>query len=372
MKVGVVTHNVIKGDGQGRVNYELVRTLLARGMDVELIADRVAPELLDSGATWVPVHPKSERVNLVKVWRFARLADRVLDRLADRYDVLFACGFVLSRPHGINAAHFVHGSWLRSPYHWSRVRPGLNGTYQRVYSTWNARWERVAFDQARVVVALSGMVRRELVEIGVAPDKIATIINGVDLNEFKPGPADRAALGLPEGVPLGLFVGDLRSPIKNLDALLHALPAVPGVHLAVAGALERSPYPALSEALGLGGRVHFLGFRDDVAALMRAADFFALPSRRDSCPLVMLEAMASGLPVITARTVGTAPLVTSEVGFVLEGPDDAETMRTGLQTFADDPDRCAAMGRAARAAAMDYSWEAMADRYIALFETVAR
>ena len=175
MKVGVVTHNVVRGDGQGRVNYELVRLLLARGIEVDLLADRVDSDLLEAGAEWVPIHPGGERVNLLKVWRFAQLADRILDRVAHRYEVLIACGFVLRRPHTVNTAHFVHGTWLRSPYHSSRVRPGINGAYQRVYSQCNARWEQEAFQQARTVVALSDMVRQELIEVGVPPKRLKSL-----------------------------------------------------------------------------------------------------------------------------------------------------------------------------------------------------
>ena len=177
---------------------------------------------------------------------------------------------------------------------------------------------------------------------------------------------------MPAAVPLGLFVGDICSPIKNLDAVLQALPNVPSLHLAVAGGLERSPYPAMAERFGVANRVHFLGFRRDVADLMRAADFFVLPSRRDSCPLVLLEAMASGIPIITARTVGTSTLVTPEAGFVLNGPEDSDTMLEGLRAFASDTARRTAMGEAARGIAEDYSWGAMGERYLELFERAER
>ena len=57
MKIAIVTHNVIRGDGQGRVNFELVRFLLSQGIKVDLVADQVAPELLERGATWHAVQP---------------------------------------------------------------------------------------------------------------------------------------------------------------------------------------------------------------------------------------------------------------------------------------------------------------------------
>ena len=371
MRIALISHDVVKGDGQGRVNFELVRALLAEGLAVDVLADRVADDLIEAGARWVPVRPRLRRVNLLKVWDFSRRADRALDAAAGQYDAVLACGVVTSRPHHLNVAHFVHGTWLRSPYHASRVRPGLNGIYQRVYSAWNARWERASFARASVVIALSDMVRGELIAVGVPADKIEVIVNGVDLVEYAPGPAERGALGLPEDVPLGLFVGDLRSPIKNLDTVLRALPDVPGVHIAVAGTLDGSPYPTLAERLSVADRVHFVGFRRDVPDLMRAADFFVLPSRRDSCPLVLLEAMASGLPVITASTVGTSTLISPACGFVMDGPDDDATLVHALCVMAADPVRRQAMSRAVREVAEQHSWQAMTAQYLPLFQRYA-
>jgi len=371
MHVALVTHDLVSGSGQGRVNLELTRFLLSRDVRVTLLADTVAPELLDAGAEWIPLHPKpfADSIDLIKVWRFKQMADSTLNDIGDHFDAILACGVTLSCSHTINAVHFVHGTWLNSPFHASKVASGPQAWYQQVFGTLNARWERETFSSARTVVAVSEMVRDELVEIGVPPEKIEVIVNGVDTQEFHPGPADRASLGLPEDDTLGLFVGDLQSPIKNLDGVLRCLAEIPDIHLAVAGALEESPYPKLARSLGLDDRVHFLGFRRDIADLMRAADFFTLPSRRDSCPLVLLEAMASGLPVITSRQVGTSNLIADgECGFIVDTPDDYETLRDGLRTLRDDRSSRSKMGRAARAVAERHSWERTSQQYLQLLE----
>ncbi len=368
MNIAVVTHNILKGDGQGRVNYELVQCLRENGVGVEMIADRVAPELEDMGATWIPVHPCTSDIDLVKGWHFRRLANEVIAKNATRYAATIACGAVLSIPHALNVAHFVHGTWLRSPFHPSRVKMGLNSSYQRAYSNFNAAWERTAFDRARHVVAVSEMVKKELEEIGVPGDKISVVINGVDLEEFSPGPYNRRELGLPEGVVLGLFAGDIRSSRKNLDSVLRALPDVANAHVAVAGSLARSPYPALAERLGVGDRVHFLGFRSDIASLMRASDFFVFPSRFDPCPLVLLEALASGLPIITTTSVGSSTLITSESGFVLSESDDLNGLRRAMQILTAETKTRKEMGRRARATAHEYSWNKMGERYLSIIE----
>ncbi|SHL06417.1 glycosyltransferase family 4 protein [Rhodothermus profundi] len=364
-----ITHNIFPGDGQGRVNFELARYFLLRGATVTLFADKVDRRLLDMGASWVPVHtgPLGEAVDLYKVWRFRQQVDRILATMDHLFDVIMGCGVVTCFPHTVNAVHFVHGTWLRSPYHPARRSRHPRALYQRIFSQLNAAWEQEAFVQARQIVAVSEMVRDELITIGVPAERIEVIVNGVDLDEFHPGQADRSRLGLPEAVPLALFVGDIRSPIKNLDGVLHAMKQVPALHLAVAGRLPGSPYPALAERLGIAERVHFLGFRRDIASLMRAVDFFVLPSRRDSCPLVLLEALASGLPVVVSRLVGTASLV-GEAGFVIENPEDREALAQALETLTRDADLRRVMGQKARAIARQHSWERMASRYAALFE----
>jgi glycosyltransferase involved in cell wall biosynthesis len=364
MDIALVSHNIVRGDGQGRVNVELARYLTEQGHAVHLIADRVEPALVNMGCTWHPVHPGFDGVDLLKVARFPRMADAELQRLGDQIEVTVACGVVLSRAHTVNAVHFVHGPWLQSDYHNSKHATGVQRLYQYMFSSLNARWERRTFAAAEHVVAVSPMVKDELLEIGIPAEKITVIINGVDLEEFAPGPADRPSLDLPEGPVLGLFVGDIKSPIKNLDTVLRALPQVPALHLAVAGDSTDSPYPALAEDLGVADRVHFLGFRRDVAPLMRAADFFLLPSRRDSCPLVLLEALASGLPVIASSQVGNAPLLDGGAGFVLADPEDVSTLTDHATALTTDPALRRRMSQVARSVAETHSWDRMAAAYL--------
>lgn len=367
MRIAIVTHNVARGDGQGRVCLELVRHALAAGHAVVVLADRVDAEVTDLGAAWVPVHPRPARPALLKGVSFSRRADRVLAELQPAPDVVIAHGAVLARArHDVNVAHFVHGAWARSPVHTARLRGGLYGAYQRLYTALNARWERDAFARAGVVVAVSERVRGELASIGVAPDRVRVIPNGVDPDEFRPGTESRTKLGLPEGVPLALFVGDIRTPLKNVGGVLEAVARVPGLHVAVAGGVEGSPAPAHAARLGLADRVHFLGYRRDVPALLRAADLLVHPSRYETFSLVVLEAMASGLPVVTAATVGAAPLVAEAGGVVLGSPDDGDALVDALGCLANEPARRHQLGIRARAVAEAHSWAAMAASYLKL------
>jgi glycosyltransferase involved in cell wall biosynthesis len=370
VKLTLVSHNLTRGDGQGRVNYELARHALREGVTVRAAADAVDGDLIEEGVNWLPVRPRLRRVNLLKVWQFARIADRALSAESAPGSVVHGNGYVTNRPLGVNTSHFVHTLWLKSPVHVSRLNRNAWGAYQALYTRLNARWEQQAYMRARVVVAVSERVRSELIAAGVPAERIRVVLNGVDTVEFHPGAADRAALGLPQAVTLALFVGDIRTPRKNLDTVLRALTGTPEIHLAVVGSTEGSPFPALAAQLGIANRVHFLGFRRDVAQIMRASDLFVFPSRYEACSLVILEAIASGLPVVTARTAGGAEVIGRDCGIVLGDPDDVSALRNALCEVHGDPALRRSMGEAARSVAERHTWSAMADKYMAIYREV--
>jgi len=379
MRVALVTHNVYIGDGQGRVNFELSRYLLKQGISVDLIADSIDRRLEDWGAKWIPLHPElpgvpldPDRLLLAKVWRFHRQANQLLEEIGHRYDIIMGCGHTLSVPHTVNVVHFVHGAWLNSSYHPSKHSMSLDAAYQWLFNHLNARWELHSLHQAQRIIAVSEKIKQELIYAGIPPERIETVVNGVDIGEFYPEPTRRAPLGLPIDVPLAFFAGDIRSNRKNLDTVLQALTQVPELHLAVAGSLSGSPYPKMASDLGVERRVHFLGFRKDIPALMRAADIFAFPSRYEACTLVLLEALASGLPVITARTTGGAELVTDRCGVVLDDPNDTAALASALKRIVHDPAMLHSMRDAARRTAEQHSWQRMAEQYLETFHEMMR
>lgn len=372
MRIGMVTHNFRKGGGHARVNYEIARRLLASGHQTTLVACDVSPDLhRHRGLTWIPVSESALPTQLARGLVFATRSARWLRKHRGDVDVLHVNGYVTDVGGDLNTAHFVHGAWLRSPLHTVRIRRDPYGVYQWLYTALHARLELTAYLEATSVVAVSERVRRQLIGIGVPAARIRVVLNGVDLSEFHPGRADRRDMGLPPDVPLGVFVGDITLPLKNLDTVLRALRATPDLHLAVVGSTERSPYPLLSRRLGVADRVHFLGFRRDVAEIMRCCDMFVFPSRSEACPLVLFEALASGLPVVVAATVGASEIVTSECGYVIDDPNDVRSLSTVLAEMCGDPSRRLQMAGAARAVAEHYSWDVTCNAYLALYEELA-
>ncbi|MEH2347705.1 MAG: glycosyltransferase family 4 protein [Nostoc sp.] len=373
MKLCIVTHKIKKGDGQGRVNYEVANEAIRRGHQLTLLASEVAPELEDnSQVNCIKIPVKDYPTEFVRNFIFAQKSTDWLRQNRSEIDLVKVNGAINLAAADVNAVHFVHSSWLRSPVHISRNRRDLYGLYQWLFTAFNARWEKQAFQKAQVVVAVSEKVAQELVNIGVPRSRIRVIINGVDLEEFAPGESNRQKLGLPENVTLALFAGDIRTPRKNLDTVLHALVKVPDLHLVVVGHTQGSPFPQLAASLGLNERVHFVGFRRDIPQIMQAVDLFVFPSRYEACSLVLLEALSSGLPVITATATGGGELVTPECGIVLSDSDDSDALALALLTLVSSPALIQQMGKAARSVAEQHSWNTMAQTYVDLFEELSK
>lgn len=150
-----------------------------------------------------------------------------------------------------------------------------------------------------------------------------------------------------------LFVGRL-APVKGLRILLEALAEArqtrPGLSLTIVG---DGPDRAALEALAapLGDAVIFTGAlsQADVADRLAASDALVLPSFAEGVPVVLMEAMAAGLPVLATQVAGVPELVENGVSGILVPPGDSDALRAGLLTLADDPARRAEMGRAGRA-----------------------
>ncbi|MGF6771226.1 glycosyltransferase involved in cell wall biosynthesis [Paraburkholderia sp. GAS199] len=372
MRILIVTHVVKKNDGQGRVNYEVVQGALAAGHDVTLLAREVAPELTQHPRLhFVQIEASRLPSRLLQYQMFALRCGAWIRAHRHEFDVVHVNGFIAWARADVNSVHFVHDGWYRCGFYPFRLARGLYHAYQVIYTRLNIVCEKWALRHAEVVVPVSAKVGTEVRALGIDIKRMQVIHNGVDVNEFAPGESQRARFGLPDAPFMLLFAGDLRMPRKNLDTLLHALVKTsPDIHLAVAGILQNSPYPALAESLGLKERVHFTDMVMDMPALMRSVDAFVYPSRYEAMGLVLLEALATGLPIITVHTAGGAEVITPESGIVLDDPDDAAALAIAIDRLAGNRDDARRLGVAAREVAGTLSWQAMAGRYLAVYEQV--
>jgi UDP-glucose:(heptosyl)LPS alpha-1,3-glucosyltransferase len=140
--------------------------------------------------------------------------------------------------------------------------------------------------------------------------------------------------------------------------------------LVVVGRPDPSAYRELARSLGVEERMRFVGATQDVYSWYAAADFFVLPTRHDPCSLVVLEALAMGLPVISTRQNGACEIMTSgEHGFVLVSADDRAGLINAMRTLCD-PEARGRMHAACVALRPQLAYETHIDRLLRIYEDV--
>jgi glycosyltransferase involved in cell wall biosynthesis len=240
---------------------------------------------------------------------------------------------------------------------------------------------------ARTVVISRTLLDIARVRFGVPADRLTYIPNAVDVDRFAPGRSDamKASLDIPAGRFVIGTVARLR-PEKNLRLLLEAMRLLRAgdAHLVIVGdGGERAALEALTVEYGLKGRVTFAGPTDDTAPWYRLFDLYALTSTTEQAPLSILEAMASGLPVVSTR-VGDVPVMlpaVSQSGLVpaaapppgspVRGVDPREVADT-IEKFAASKILRQSAGAANRSHVVErFSLDAMVQAYAALYRSVA-
>jgi UDP-glucose:(heptosyl)LPS alpha-1,3-glucosyltransferase len=203
--------------------------------------------------------------------------------------------------------------------------------------------------RVKKIIAISGMVKRDIIRYyGVPEGKIAVVFNCVDLGRFHPGNretyrvAKRAEMGIDEKSIILLFAGN-NYRLKGLEPLLHALaflkewfPNEP-FRLLIAGRGQIGRYQRMARALGVSDFTVFLGPVKEIEHYYAASDIYVHPTFYDSCSLTVLEALASGLPVVTSRFNGAADAITSDKGGqVLDDPADVEALAKAIAFYFDE------------------------------------
>jgi glycosyltransferase involved in cell wall biosynthesis len=372
MKPLVLISSLAPG-GAERVTVSFLRRLALEGRAVPVctVSSRqdgpLAEELRRAG---VARHDLGAR-RLADPAAFLRLI-RLLRR--DAYDLVHA--------HGQDAAVLAAAARVFHPAPLVITRHVLeepaDGWRQRA----RARAAVTALRRADALVAVSGATAAALVRIaGVPREGVRVIPNGVELERFAAlGPTGarsevRRALGAGPDDPLVLVPAVLRAG-KGHDVLLDAMARiraqVPRARLLIAGA---GPLEAALRERGRvqGEAVVFLGHREDIPALLDAADLVVLPSMAEALPTALMEAAAAGRPVVSTRVGGVEEVVADRHTGLLVPPADAPALAEAIVTLLRDPGRARAYGRAARAVAHErFGADAQVRRTWTLWEELTR
>ncbi len=266
-------------------------------------------------------------------------------------------GLLMMRRLGVPSVASFHLDYGRLVHHFGIgiIEPATD---------WLTRW---LFNMADSTLAPSRLVQARMNQLGVK--NIGLWRRGVDSERFHPRKRNlamryRLSGGCPDDKLL-LYVGRL-STEKRLMDLRAVLENVPGTRLALVG---DGPIRADLERHFAGLPAHFIGYLggESLAEAYASADMFVFSSALESFGLVVLEAMAAGLPVVASRVGGVTDVITEgENGYSFQVGDTAALV-AGVRAIAADRDRMAQMGRAARAFAEGQTWPAIMDEVIDLY-----
>lgn len=233
---------------------------------------------------------------------------------------------------------------------------------------------RVALRRSQVVVPSD--VLRDLAHRTwwVPTSRLQVLRNGIDLELYQPGGRSEARqrLGLADGAFAVGWTGALR-PEKNVARLLRAVAELPPSSrvVIIGGGAERPKLEQVAKDCGVADRTVFLGMRSDVAALLPAFDVLALSSDTEQMPVVVIEAMAAGLPIASVD-VGDVKNMVCEPNRAFITQRSERALAGALLTLAREPATRESLGRANRAVAVErYDLQRMVDSYRALYEGTA-
>jgi glycosyltransferase involved in cell wall biosynthesis len=362
------------GGGTGVINYHLLRQMSAHeGLHVDLVTssrthktyetEQFAPRIT---IYKVPVgnkniHHSSNPELLTYAWRGLLLCRRLLQR--HRYDLSFAFA-------GVPAGAISHAlkTIARLPYLVSLQGPdvpGFEARYNYLYPVLKPILRRIWSGAA--VVTASSREHQRLAHQTMPGLEIPVIPNGVDISTFRPADEPRRAPEINIVCVGRLIERKGQHHLLRAFANLHAQCNCPiTLTLVGTGDAENSLHGVAND-LGVADAVTFTGFvpRHDMPMLYRRADIFVLPSQNEGMSIALLEAMASGLPVVVTDTAGgTTELVQDEVNGYVVPWADVWALTRALAMLVNDKEGRSHMGCNSRRMVKSFSWSFLTQKYL--------
>lgn len=368
MRIAFVVHEYGRTFGHSRYVWELA-TRYRRAHDVHVFAHRFH-EASASGLTFHRV-PALRRGGLATILSFLPGAWWHLRR--GEFDVVHAQGLTTTRCNVITA-HICLAAWFEARRTETVGGGWRQGLFERLVTPMEAAFYRSTPDAW--TIAISDATRADLARHYGRRTRVEVIHHGVDLVGFSPAVRDgeraavRADIGLRAGEVAALFVGDLR---RGAAAAIDAVARVPELQLLLVSRSDTTPFREHARRRGVQERVRFLPATPHIERMYAAADAFVFPTPYDAFGMVIAEAMAMGLPVVTTRRAGASELVDDGVtGLLVDDAGDVEGLARHLAALARDPERRRLIGEAARARMERHSWDEVARRTMAVYERTVR
>ena len=369
LRIALVANNIHFRGGMERYCAELA-TSLCENHDVHLFAS----EIDDVPKDRMTIHPvvtvKKPIIALFAqyYWKSSRLI-----KMRD-YDVVHSIGGITAHQNFVTAQYCQY-AWGDAIKREPGAAEGINAYHQFM-------WRMTGYFEKRALTALetigisanSSRTRSDLEKFyRCNPAKIKVIHNAVDATRFNPSNIRhrqqiRQKYNIPESAIVVLFVGEYRR--KGLATLIRALGKIDNsrVHLLAVGKGDFAHYTAIAAETNTAHQITFAGPTRDIEQVFGAADIFAFPTYYEAFGMVITEAMAAGLPVITSRRAGASELIEDGVsGLLLDNPGDTDELSRHLEALLADTDLRFEMGTKARHAAAAHSWSDVADQTLELY-----
>ena len=235
--------------------------------------------------------------------------------------------------------------------------------------------EKHNLKKCRKVIAVSNRIKSELVANYAVPEgKISVIHNGINLKEFSPAGKGvksemREKFGIPSDAFVLLFVGNPFSR-KGLEYVIRAMPLIAAKHpfLFVVGNDDITLYEGMIKELQLEGRIKHIRSTGSISEAYWAADAFVFPTLYEPFGLVISEAMASGLPVVTSRSAGAAEIMKDgKDGLLLDYPRDPKRIAEKVNLLVNNVQLGGDISKSALDKVRQYSWDTVAQKWLDVF-----
>lgn len=344
--------------GGSEVQVKMVSKLLAaKGWSIRVLTRRHG-YLLPEG---LPAKDEVDGVALTRV--FSRGSERIARLLFILNGLLY---LMRKGRHSIYHAHDVGSAgWLAvlARYLFGgrcivTLRSGRQ-VYERRVSTWLGRLEfRTLLRLVDRVLVVNSQVETFVQCLGVSPERVIQIPNGVDTSFFSPAQPERKAttrrqLGLPVDKTICLYIGRL-AQVKGVDILIRSWALLPddvrarSLLVIVGGGTERDVLEEMIDRLGVQKSTLMAGPHQEVRAYYRASDIFVLPSRSEGLSNALSEAMACGMPAVASEVGGAIDLINRDVNSLLFEPENHRDLAEKLTSVIRTPLRWVDMGKRAR------------------------
>lgn len=338
----IIEHADAARGGAERYTMQLAAAMVERGHQVKVLAreGQAAPAEVEL----IILRARS----IAKTTRYARFLQLIDQHLKNtRYDIVHAMMPVhrcdLYHPHaGLTAEAIARGHLKHAGAVRRRLTQAANRIHIRRRFFRTVERKLVGAKNGPVIACVSELVKREVRQHYPLPDsRLAVLFNAIDLERFDPSCAIGGKIRKLHKIPPDKTVALMIAQNFRLKGLAVAIEGVASLHnpnlvLLVVGKESAAPYQRQARGLGIANQIIFAGPTTDAVSYYADADFFVLPTLRDSCSLVVLEALAMGVPVISTTTNGACEIMQNgKQGFVLNDPTDVSALAAAMNRLMD-------------------------------------